>query len=175
MAHIARSAKLVLPDQLPYTYINCDTNKQANYLAVCPDVNRKESRYAVGNYAKVIQELLAANDVNKVILFTESQNSPYRELEKYGAHWCPTCNVEKFIKEVSKCRWVISSEGGSAHIAGALGLGVIVLSGMGHQTYWRPYARFVRVLDQKNAVNDIEVDTIISEFRNLKSQMSLSE
>ena len=171
MAHIAKSAQLSLPEQIPYTYINSKVNKQNNWLAICPDVKRKESQYSIDNYANVIQELLKAGDVDKAILFTESEKSPYRELEKYGAHWCPTRNVEEFIQEISKCQWVISSEGGGAHIAGALGLGVVVLSGMGHQTYWRPYAKFVRVLEQKHAVNDISVSLIADEFRSLKSEM----
>jgi len=171
MAHIARSAKLKLPDLLPYTHLDSDSSKLSNCLAICPDVKRKESCYPVDKYAKVIQELLESDDVNQVILFTENENSPYRELEQYGARWCPTRNVEEFIKEVSKCRWAISSEGGSAHIVGALGLGVIVLSGMGHQTYWRPYAEFVSVLERKQAVDEIETYAVISAFRNLKAQM----
>ncbi|MGY6277706.1 glycosyltransferase family 9 protein [Methylomonas sp. MgM2] len=174
MAHIARSAKLVLPDPLPYTRMDGDMNRQ-NHLAICPEVKRKESRYPVQNYVGLIRELLLANEIDKVILFAASENSPYRELENYGAHWCPTPNVETFIKEISKCRWTISSEGGSAHIAGALGLGVVVLSGMGHQSYWRPYAKFVRIMEQKGAAADIEAGAIIAEFRRLKSEMEHSE
>ncbi|QPK62109.1 glycosyltransferase family 9 protein [Methylomonas sp. LL1] len=171
MAHIARNAGLALPDPLPYTRMVGNSLKQDNWLAICPDVKRMESRYAINQYAQVVTELLSNNEVNKVILFTENASSVYRELEQYGAQWCSTQNVEEFIREVSQCEWVISAEGGSAHIAGALGLGVIVLSGMGHQVYWRPYAEFTRVLERKNAVNQIQPGEIMTEFRALKACM----
>ena len=171
MAHIVRHAGLNLPDRLPDTHMVSDSMKQVNCLAICPDVKRVESRYSVENYARVIAELLRNDEVNSIKLFTENSKSVYRELEKYGAQWCPTDNVEAFIREISKCQWVITAEGGSAHVAGALGLGVIVLSGMGHQTYWRPYARFVRVLEQKNAINHLDANALISEFRDLKAEM----
>jgi len=171
MAHIARSAKLALPNRLPFTHIESDSDKLPNCLAICPDVKRKESRYPLEKYAAVIQELLTSGEVSRVVLFTESADSPYRALESFGAHWCPTRNVEEFIREVSKCQWVVGSEGGSAHVAGALGLGVVVLSGMGHQTYWRPYAKFVSVLERKQAVHTIEADAIIAAFRSLKAEM----
>lgn len=168
MAHIVRRAKLNLPDPLPYTHMSCNKIKQNKYLAICPDVKRIESRYSVSNYAEVLTELLNSGEISRAILFTESENSLYRALEKYGAHWCPTKNVEEFIQKIAECEWAITSEGGSAHISGALGLGVIVLSGMGHQTYWRPYARFVRILEEKNAINNIDPNTLIFEFRSLK-------
>lgn len=91
-------------------------------------------------------------------------------MEKHGAKWCPTGSVEAFIQEIGQCKWVITAEGG-AHVAGALGLGVILLSGMGHRAYWRPYARFVKILEQKDAINAIEPAVIVSAFGDLTAQM----
>jgi ADP-heptose:LPS heptosyltransferase len=136
-------------------------------LALCPDAKRKESRYSVQQYGEVIARLLAKGMFEKILLFTETEKSDYRQLEQYGAEWCRTDNVDEFIQKISCCQWVVTAEGGGAHIAGALGLRVVVLSGMGHQEYWRPYAEHVRVLEEKHGVSKIEPDEIISALTSL--------
>ncbi len=172
MAYIVRQTKLKLPNALPYTKLLRPNPPQQKWLAICPDVKRKESRYPIGQYGQVIVSLLRDKLVDKILLFTEGPQSEYRQLEGYGAEWCNTRSVEEFIQEVSKCQWAITAEGGSAHITGALGMGLVVISGMGHQAYWRPYAEHVRILEQKNAVSEIEPDAIVAEIRDLQMQIA---
>lgn len=171
MAYIVRSAGLQLPDILPFARMRIDSIRQKKCLAICPDVKRTESRYPVEFYARAVEELLQAKDIEQAVLFTSSPNSPYRNLEKSGVRWCPTSNVAEFVREVAKCEWAISAEGGSAHIAGALGLGVVVLSGMGHQNYWRPYAEHVEILENKQGVIRIGSGEVVAGFRRLGLRM----
>ncbi|MGZ4960692.1 MAG: glycosyltransferase family 9 protein [Methylomonas sp.] len=172
MAHIVRLAKLKLPNTLPYTKLLRPNPAQQKWLAICPDVKRKESRYPIEQYGQMIFSLLSGKSVDKILLFTEGPRSEYRQLEQFGAEWRNTANVEEFIREVSKCQVAVTAEGGSAHITGALGLGVVVISGMGHQAYWRPYAQHVRILEQKHAIGKISPEAIIAEIDALENEMN---
>lgn len=170
MAHIVRQTRLNLPEKLPYTKLLRPRPACPGWLALCPDVKRKESRYPLSYYQQLVEILLVNHEVERILLFTESPASEYRQLENFGAQWQATSNVEDFIESISVCQWAITAEGGGAHIAGALGLGLVVISGMGHQNYWRPYAEQVRVLDVKNAVSQIPPEAVAAEFRGLKQQ-----
>jgi ADP-heptose:LPS heptosyltransferase len=172
MAHLVRAAGLELPPVLPPTQIRRPAAAQAGYLAICPDVERKQSRYPLEYYAEIIETLIARQAVSKVLLFLRNGNNPYRALEKSGAVWQPTRDVPSFIEAVSQCQCVLTAEGGSAHVTGALGQGVVVLSGMGHQSYWRPYARHVRVLEIKDNVAAIKPADVIEAI--LAMQASLA-
>lgn len=173
MAHIVRQTRLKLPNTLSYTRLLRPNPPQQKWLAICPDVKRKESRYPIEQYGQVIVLLLRDKLVDKIVLFTEGPDSEYRQLEQFGAEWRNTANVEEFIREVSKCQVAVTAEGGSAHITGALGLGVVVISGMGHQAYWRPYAQHVRILEQKNAIDKIRPEAIVAEIDALKYEMAI--
>ena len=168
MAYIVRQTRLNLPEKLPFTKLVRPRPACPGWLALCPDVKRKESRYPLSHYQQLVEILLANHEVEKILLFTESPDSEYRQLENFGAEWQATSNVEDFIQSISVCQWAITAEGGGAHIAGALGLGLVVISGMGHQNYWRPYAERVRVLDVKNTVSQIPPEAVAAEFRELK-------
>lgn len=172
MAYIVRQAGFVLPDVLPYTHIARPHTPNPKWLGICPDVKRKESRYPLEQYGEVISILLNNGIVEKVLLFTETKDSDYRQLEQFGAEWIGTSNVDEFIQQVSFCQVVITAEGGGAHITGALGLGVVVLSGMGHQDYWRPYAQHIKVLEQKHAIREITPITIASQVNELLNEMA---
>lgn len=170
MAYIVRQTRLNLPEKLPYTKLLRPRQARPGWLALCPDVKRKESRYPLSYYQQLVEMVLANHEVERILLFTESPDSEYRQLENFGAQWQATASVEQFIQAVSECQWAITAEGGGAHLAGALGLGLVVISGMGHQNYWRPYAEQVRVLEVKNAVSQIPPEAVLAEFRLLKQQ-----
>lgn len=155
MAFIVREAGLTLPTPLPMSVLTRPNQPQGKWLALCPDVKRKQSRYSVAAYAEIVEYLLANGVVERVCLFTEGPESEYRQLEQHGAIWCPTTSLASFLDEASKCHCAISAEGGSAHILGALGLPLVVLSGMGHQNYWRPYAEQIEVFDLKDALHSL--------------------
>jgi ADP-heptose:LPS heptosyltransferase len=161
MAAIIRAAGLSLPQQLPYTTLSRPHQPQGRWLALCPDVKRNASRYPLQSYARLVETVLQRGWVDRVCLFTDKPDSPYRQLEQSGAQWCATASVQEFMDQVSRCRWAVSAEGGGAHIIGALGLDLLVLSGMGHQQYWRPYVEHVRVIDHAEGIASVPVEDIL--------------
>ncbi len=165
MARIISQAKLSLSKPLPYVKLIRPNSPNPKWLALCPDTKRKESQYPIELYGEIVTTLVAKGALEKILLFTETPRSKYQKLVNSGAEYCPTNNVDDFIQHVSKCQLALTAEGGSAHITAALGLDVVVLSGVGNQSYWRPYAEHVTVLEKKNAINEIKVDDVITAIR----------
>jgi len=161
LANIVKNARLKLPKKLPFPKLNVAIDKEQDWLAICPDVNRKESRYSIENYKKIIEYVLLNKIVQKVILFLDKPNSCYAELVKAGAIYHKTDNLTEFISEIAKCRVALTAAGGSSHIASALSLKVIVISGIKNQSFWRPYGEKVSVFENENDVNLIYPKDII--------------
>ena len=66
-----------------------------------------------------------------------------------------TINLHGLIKHLATCNYAITAEGGSAHIAAALGLSVCVISGTKNQSYWKPHAKNVNTLLGEKSVTEI--------------------
>jgi ADP-heptose:LPS heptosyltransferase len=155
MAYLIKKAGLVIPKNLPYTNLGFLNRPKKNWLAICPDVNRKESQYPINLYGKIIETVLKDKKFKKISFFTAHPKSQYINLSKYGAEYIRTENLKAFISLLSKYQYVITAEGGSAHIAGALGLSVFIISGTKNQIYWKPHAKNIRTF-----INTISTEKI---------------
>jgi len=161
MAYLIKEARLVIPKKLPYTNLGILNRPNKNWLAICPDVSRKESQYPSNLYGKIIEKILEDKKFKKISFFTSDSKSQYINLSKYGAEHIRTDNLKAFISSLSKYQYVITAEGGSAHIAGALGLSVIIISGTKSQIYWKPYAKKIRTFVDLISVEKIKPELII--------------
>lgn len=160
MALVARAAGLKIAKSIPYTHLEYTQKKNKKWLAICPDVDRPESQYPINHYGKIIETLLKDKKIEKIILFIKSKNSPYINLTKYGAQYIETTNLHDLIKYLANCSYAITAEGGSAHIAGALGLSVCVISGTKNQSYWKPHARKIKTFVNNKSVKEIRPEII---------------
>jgi len=165
MANIVKGARLKLPHKLPYPKLHAISKAKKNWLAICPDVNRKESRYSITAYKEIIEFLLSKKIVEKVILFLNSPLSPYMALTQCGAKYEETNNLKDFIKKIAECKIALTAAGGSSHIASSLDLSVVVISGIKNQSYWRPYGRHIKVFENEINVNLIAPMDIAKSLR----------
>lgn len=164
MARILHKAGLELPETLPYARMSCNVKRHKGWLAICPDAKRAHARYPIDSYGDIIKELLARKIVNKVILLLNDENSEYRALERYGAIRHPANTIDQLVNELSRCQFGILHDGGGAHIAAALGLSILVITGSKHEAvYWKPYARNVKMMLDEESVKNIPPTTFINE------------
>ncbi len=155
MANIVKGARLKLPKKLPFPKLKISFIKKKNWLAICPDVNRKESRYSIENYKEIIEYAISNQIASKVILFLGSPKSPYMALTHFGAEFHATNNLKEFIEKIAECKIALTAAGGSSHIASSLGVSVVVVSGIKNQSFWRPYGKNIKVFE-----NDVNVNLI---------------
>ena len=170
MAALVRAAGFNLSKKLPFPEIKGSETVDNGVIAICPDVNRKQSEYSIENFEILIRQLSQLEFIKKICLFLESEDSKYRKLEKEGVTWVKTDSVKSFIIELSKCQYAISTEGGSAHIASALGLYLVTISGMDHKTYWQPFGKNTSIIERHNNVNDIMPEEIIKQMCLIKDE-----
>ena len=160
MTVLIKAARLVIPKKLPYTNLG-SFNKPKNWLAICPDVKRIESQYPINLYGEIIQKILKDKQIEKVAFFTGSSDSRYIRLARYGGKYIKTASLKDFISALSNYKYVLTAEGGSAHIAAALGLYVFIISGTKNQNYWKPHAKNIRTFTNSISVNKIKPESII--------------
>ena len=165
MTNIVRSAKLKLPKKMPFPKLNISSTNKKNWLAICPDVNRRESRYAIENYKVIIEYLLLNKIVRKVVLLLQAPESPYMDLVNAGAIYRKTENLSGFISEIGQCKIALTAAGGSSHIASSLNLSVIVLSGIKNQDFWRPYGEKIKIFENEISINRIDPSDIIKSIK----------
>jgi ADP-heptose:LPS heptosyltransferase len=168
MSALIKAARLTIPKNLPYTNLELLNRKNQKWLAICPEVTKLKTQYPIDSYKKIIKNLSNNKKFKKIILLVNNKNSAYIKLATYGAHLIKTKNLHDFINHLSKCTHVIASEGGAAHIAGALGLSICVISNDENRIYWRPYAKKVKVLSNKNGVKEISPEIITKRILSFK-------
>ena len=168
MAMVARASGLNIAKSIPYTHLELVKHKNHGWLAICPDVERLESQYPIHKYGEVIQKLLKDRKIKKIILLVKDKNSPYMKLKEYGAQYIETKDLHGFIKHLATCSYAITAEGGSAHIAGALGLSICVISGTKNQSYWKPHTKNIKTFMNESSVKEIHPEIIIKGIRAFK-------
>lgn len=162
MAALIKAAQLVIPKILPYTNLELKKNQMKKWLAICPDVSKLKTQYPVEHYEEIIRELSRNQKIKKIIILVQHKNSAYIRLAQFGAQIIETRDLHDFIKHLSRCSYAIASEGGSAHIAGALGLSVCVISGIKNRVFWKPYAKKIKTFSNVNGVAKIPPKNIIN-------------
>lgn len=166
MTVLIKAARLNIPRNLPYTNLELLYRPNKNWLAICPDVKRRVSQYPSNLYGEIINKLLKDKKIKKISFLTASSESPYMNLVNYGAEYIKTNSLKEFINTLSKYQYVIAAEGGSAHIAGALGLSVLIIDGTKNQNYWKPHAKNIRTFNNSISVEKIKPESIIKTLYN---------
>jgi ADP-heptose:LPS heptosyltransferase len=162
MTVLIKAARLSIPKKLPFTNLGLLNRPNKEWLAICPDVKRKESQYPIHLYGEIIKKILKDKKFKKIGLFTSDSKSPYMVLTSYGVEHIKTDCLKEFIGELSKYQYVLTAEGGSAHISGALGLSVYIISGTKNQNYWKPHAKNIKTFLNTRFVGDIKPQSIIN-------------
>jgi len=168
MAFLIKSAGLLIPKKIPYTRLNLKKQPNKNWLAICPNVTRLKSEYPIHLYEEIIKVLSKNQRIEKINVLVQSKNNSYNRLAQYGAHIIETKDLHDFIKHLSRCTYAIASEGGAAHIAGALGLSVCVISSIENRTFWKPYAQKIKTFSNMNGVMKIPTKNIIKGILSFK-------
>ena len=161
MTVLIKAARLLIPKKLPFTNLGFLNRPNKEWLAICPDVKRKESQYPIHLYGEIIKKILKDKKFKKIGLFTSDSKSPYMVLTRYGAEYIKTDSLKEFIEALSKCQYVLTAEGGSAHIAGALNLSACIISGTKNQSYWKPHAKNIKTFIDPISVNKIKPELIV--------------
>ena len=167
MAQVARASGLKIPKKIPFTHLEFLHKKNKKWLAICPDVERSESQYPIDQYGKIIKALLQDRRIEKIMLFIKDRNSPYKKLTQYGAQYMETKNLHDLVRRLATCNYAITAEGGSAHIAGALGLSTCVISGTKNQSYWKPHANKIKTIVDVSGAKKIPPEKIMKELYSL--------
>jgi ADP-heptose:LPS heptosyltransferase len=161
MSVLIKAARLLIPKKLPFTNLGLLNRSNKEWLAICPDVKRKESQYPSYLYGEIIKKILKDKKFKKIGLFISDSKSPYMVLTRYGAEYIKTDTVKEFIEALSKYQYVLTAEGGSAHIAGALDLSACIISGTKNQSYWKPHAKNIKTLIDSISVKKIKPELIV--------------
>jgi ADP-heptose:LPS heptosyltransferase len=162
MANIVRGARLKLPKKMPFPKLNVSVTEKMSWLAICPDVTKLKTEYPIYHYQEIIKALSKNQKIKKIVVLVRNKNNSHIRLAQYGAEIIETRDLHDFIKHLSKCTYAIASEGGAAHIAGALGLSVCVISNIQNQIFWKPYSRNVKVFVSESGVQEIPPEIIIN-------------
>ena len=170
MSTLIKAARLNIPKNLPYTNFELLNRPNRKWLAICPDVKREESQYPINFYGEIIKKVLNENKFTRVSFFLADRRSPYTKLRDYGAKYIQTNNLRELITTLSKYGSVLTAEGGSAHIAGALGLSVFIISGTKNQSYWKPHAKKIKTFISPNSVNTINPNLILKAIYSLQEK-----
>jgi len=133
--------------------LNAEKNPQN--IALCPEVNRHQSKWAETHWLKLEEKLKRIGF--PLIWLGAKPAQAVSELVR------PT-STEKFLEAVAVCKMVICCEGGTSHIAPALGIPTIVLSGMCIKDTWIPWSKKAVLLEQVD-VNKFTADDVIEQVQ----------
>ncbi len=167
MTFLIKAARLNIPKNLPYANLELSNRPNKDWLAICPDVKRRESQYPSNLYGEIINKILKDKKFKKISFFTSAPESPYMNLVNYGAEHIKTNSLKEFITTLSKYQYVITAEGGSAHLAGALGLSVSIISGTKNQNYWKPHSKNIKTFTNTESVKKIKPESVVNSLNAL--------
>ena len=153
IATIGRLAGLSA-ETLPSARLKSNINK-TNRVALCPDVNRHQSRWSEERWLQLEDKLLILG-MDLVWLGQKPMLAKSDHVE--------TRSTSDFFDAVSSCSMVVCSEGGVSHIAPAFDIPTIVLSGMEIQGTWIPWSKRV-VLLERNDVNSFTALDVIEQVQ----------
>jgi ADP-heptose:LPS heptosyltransferase len=134
-----------------------------NLVCLCPEVHRRESEWPVEYYASLIAELRRRWPTIRIQVVLQSPQSVYARLAGLaGAEMVRTSNFQDFVMKLAECSLVICSEGGASHLAPALGVPTMVLSGMTIRQTWSPWSDQAVLLESAGDASRIGVDEVLA-------------
>ena len=127
------------------------SGKSTCEIALCPEVNRKQSRWADQSWIE-LASLLDSHGRTYHWIGSRPEGSDRKIVRP--------ANVDDLINELENYDLIVCSEGGLSHLASALEKKIVVLSGVRIQKTWRPWTDKAIVLEKTDAINLITVDEV---------------
>lgn len=171
VAELAQRAGLRVGGELPAVQLRAARLGQPRdvRVCICPDVNRPESAWPVAHYARLLEVLRQRLRDSHVSVLLPRDAGPYAALRSQGADLVVTPTFADFIEQVRRASLVVCSEGGTSHLAPALGVPTVVLSGVSISRTWAPWSPLARVIERTGAVADITPEEVAGHVAALHS------
>ena len=116
---------------------------QARFVAIAAQAVAESRRWGSGNYASLAGKLTAESGLKVVILGTEGESAAGEEIKNGReeiVNLCGTTDIETAAGVLSKAVLFIGNDSGLAHLAGAVGVPLVVLSGADNPAETSPLA-----------------------------------
>lgn len=159
---LAKIAQIIsIDDNLHPPTLNTGNNdKTNNIIALCPISDRKDSLWSDENWNELSDTLDYLN-----ISYSWIGRKPINA--KKDSKTIEFKGVSNFINGLSKYSLIVCSEGGTSHIASALDIKTIVLSGVNIQKSWIPWSGNVVLYEKTNKINEIKPKSIADQIIHL--------
>lgn len=159
-----------IPLKIPEIKMPRCSEPEQGLVCICPDVPRKSSRLPAEYYAGLISLLGLQPWVKEIRLLLHGKNSPYwRLVNETPVMHVATPSFHEFIKELALCKYVVTAEGGTSHLAAAIGVPTVVLSGVNINKTWIPWSSKAVLLEKTDAVNEIPVTEIMEQLKSYQN------
>jgi len=136
--------------------------RQGNLVCLCPEVQRQESEWPVASYAALVTELRRRFPAVRIQVVLQGGASPYARLaELEGVEKVSTPTFRDFVAKLAESALVICSEGGASHLAPALGVATVVLSGKAIRQTWAPWSDQAVLLESGGDAGRISVYEVL--------------
>lgn len=137
--------------------------RPGNLVCLCPEVHRQESEWPLASYVALIAELRCRWPAIHIQVVLQNPRSVYAQLVTLaGVEMVKTSNFQDFVMKLAACSLVVCSEGGASHLAPALGVPTVVLSGMTIRHTWAPWSAQAVLLESTGDAGRIGVDEVLA-------------
>lgn len=126
-------------------------------IALCPSVNRPESKWSDKHWAALEQRL--SIEGYAVVWIA------HKPL-KAGGELLVTESSDAFFDALALSGMVVCCEGGTSHVASALGVPTIAISGVDIRNTWCPWVQNAVVLERTGLVDAISENDVMVQIRN---------
>lgn len=134
-----------------------------NLVCLCPDVRRPVNEWPVASYAALVAELRRRWPGVRIQVVQEGDAGPYAQLAKVeGMEMVRTPTFQDFVAKLAESALVICSEGGASHLAPALGVPTVVLSGRSIRRTWAPWSDRALFLEKSGGAGLIGVEEVLA-------------
>ncbi len=116
---------------------------QIRFVAIAAQAVAESRRWGSRNYASLAGRLTAESGLKVVVLGTEAESAAGEEIKNGRediVNLCGTTNIETAAGVLSKALLFIGNDSGLAHLAGAVGIPLVVLSGADNPAETSPLA-----------------------------------
>ena len=155
VAHVGWRAGLAV-DSLPEPVLLSHIPRQPHRITLCPSVNRPQSSWSDAHWVALGQCL--SKDGYAVAWIGHKPMDASGEL-------LVTTSSDGFFDAIASSGMVVCCEGGTSHIASALGVPTIVLSGMAIRSTWCPWTGRAVVLERTGMINAIVEGDVMLQIR----------
>jgi len=161
IAFLAKSCGLINSnDRLPTAKLTTyNITEKSNIVALCPITHRVNSKWSDNNWCR-LSEILDNLNIKYVWIGHKPNNASDKATVDHPE------KVREFIEYLSSHSIVVCSEGGTSHIAPALGCHTIILSGVNISQSWIPWSNKIILFEKTNRVDSINPKHIAEQINN---------